>query len=81
MQTPRLEGLKNRIAGLTPVRPFGRVASVDGTYLMVAGLGQNVRMGDQLRLVRSRGAALGGAGRGAERRAFRGGEGGGAHHM
>ena len=60
MQTPRLEGLKNRIAGLTPVRPFGRVASVDGTYLMVAGLGQNVRMGDQLRLVRSRGAALGG---------------------
>jgi len=37
MQTPRLEGLKNRIAGLTPVRPFGRVASVD-TICVFGGL-------------------------------------------
>jgi len=58
MQQPRLEGLRKRIAGLTPIRPFGRVISVDGTYLMVDGLGQKVRMGDQLRLVRSRGAPL-----------------------
>lgn len=58
MQQPRLEGLRNRIAGVTPIRPFGRVVSVDGTYLMVDGLGQKVRMGDQLRLVRSRGAPL-----------------------
>lgn len=58
MQQPRLEGLTKRIARVTPIRPFGRVVSVDGTYLMVAGLGKRVRMGDQLRLVRSRGEPL-----------------------
>ncbi len=60
MQVSRLKALTRRISGLTPVRPFGRVISVDGTYLMVQGLGADVRMGDQLRLVRSRGQPLGG---------------------
>lgn len=60
MQTSDIASLKAEIETLKPVRRVGRVVSVEGGVLHVAGLERVARMGDQLRLSRRDGAPLGG---------------------
>lgn len=59
MQQNELAGLRSRIAQVQTVRAVGRVRSVDGTVIWVAGLGHAACIGDRLRLYRS-GAELDG---------------------
>ncbi len=60
MQTSDIVALKAEIETLKPVRRVGRVVSVHGGVLHVAGLERVARMGDQLRLSRRDGTPLGG---------------------
>ena len=60
MQQNAFAGLRAEIETLSPVRHVGRVIGVSGGTLQVSGLGSAARMGDQLRIVRGDGSALGG---------------------
>jgi flagellum-specific ATP synthase len=60
MQQNAFAGLRAEIETLSPVRHVGRVIGVSGGTLQVSGLGSAARMGDQLKIVRGDGSALGG---------------------
>lgn len=60
MKSSDIASLKAEIKNLKPVRRVGRVVSVEGGVLHVAGLERVARMGDQLRLSRRDGVPLGG---------------------
>ncbi|MDA7430204.1 FliI/YscN family ATPase [Primorskyibacter aestuariivivens] len=60
MAMQKFESLRDRLAKLTPVRPFGRVVGAESACLKVAGLNGYARIGDHLRLTRSDGVDVGG---------------------
>lgn len=60
MVLQNIETLRARLADLDPVRPFGRVVGAENACLKVAGLNGHARIGDQLRLIRTDGAFVGG---------------------
>ena len=54
-----IDGLRARIARMKPLRPVGRVDSVDGTIVWLRGLAHDSCIGDRLRLMRPEGALSG----------------------
>lgn len=60
MQHSTIESLRRRLAPLSSVRPFGRVAGAERGCIRVEGLNAVAKIGDQLQLVRNGGGTLGG---------------------
>ncbi|MFP7569294.1 FliI/YscN family ATPase [Marivita sp. S2033] len=58
MQNAALSQLKFRVANIAHTKTVGRVTSVDGHVLSVAGLEIDVKLGDRLRLERRDGSVL-----------------------
>ena len=58
MQNAALINLKSKVADIAQARAVGRVIAADGHTLKVAGLEDDVSLGDRLRLVRQDGTTL-----------------------
>jgi len=60
MQNAPLIDLTSKLADIAQTRPFGRVVFADGHILRIAGLEDEVQLGDRLRLIRRDGSTLSG---------------------
>lgn len=60
MQQNVLAGLRAELGALSAVRRIGRVDAVEGSAIVVSGLGDWASMGDQVRVTRSDGTGLNG---------------------
>lgn len=60
MQQNAFSGLRAELGNLAPVRHIGRIAAVCGATLRVDGFGPQASMGDQVRVLKRDGSALGG---------------------